>query len=66
MVVAEFVNPTNAHQSQCENQHKSCMGAAAGGFRSKSHKAWKQMANEVEALDYRFLEEEFQLTKAKL
>lgn len=64
MVVAEFVNPAHAHQSQCENQHKSCMGAAAGGF--TSHKAWKKMANEVEALDYRFLEEEFQLTKPKL
>lgn len=29
-------------------------------------KAWKQIANEVEALDYMFLEEEFQFTKAKL
>lgn len=30
-------NPIHAHQTQSENQTKSCMGITAGGFTSKSH-----------------------------
>lgn len=56
-------NSTYAHQTQHENQ--PCLGAAVGDSTPNLTKTWQQMTDEDEALDYVYLKEEIQLTKAK-